>query len=209
MRILAVADDEARYYYDFYKEGKLDEFDLIIACGDLSRTYLEFLVTMARCPLVYVRGNHDETFTTDPPEGCICIDDQIYVQDGVRIMGLGGSYRYNEKNTYMYTEGQMWGRVVRLLPQILWHRGFDILVTHAPARGINDFEHVSHRGFECFLTLMDRFHPKYFIHGHIHKNYGIKIPQYTQRGDTTIINAYEYCRFDYAPEQTAKQEGSV
>ena len=71
MRILAIADDIAKKYYDFYSPGMLDEFDLILSCGDLSRTYLEFLITMAHCPLLYVRGNHDDSFMKEPPEGCI------------------------------------------------------------------------------------------------------------------------------------------
>ena len=33
MKILAVSDVEAKYYYDYYVPGKLREFDLIIACG--------------------------------------------------------------------------------------------------------------------------------------------------------------------------------
>ena len=62
MRVLAVADKESAYYYDFYTPGKLSEFDLILACGDLRREYLEFLATLARCPVVYVRGNHNDSF---------------------------------------------------------------------------------------------------------------------------------------------------
>jgi Icc-related predicted phosphoesterase len=197
MRILAVADEEARYYYDYYTPGKLDEFDLILACGDLNRHYLEFLVTMAHCPVLYVHGNHDESFVQNPPEGCICIDDQLYIYQGVRILGLGGSYRYSNKGTYMYTELQMKKRIGKLGLKLWWHRGFDILVTHAPAFGINDENTLSHRGFESFVALLERYQPKYFIHGHIHRNYGVGIPQKTEYGKTTILNAYEYCKFDY------------
>ena len=46
MKILAVADEEAKYYYDFYMPGRLDEFDLILACGDLKAKYLEFLAKL-------------------------------------------------------------------------------------------------------------------------------------------------------------------
>ena len=69
MRILALADEESEYYYNFYTPGKLDEFDLILSCGDLPKSYLEFFVTLARCPLLYVRGNHDEMYEENPPEG--------------------------------------------------------------------------------------------------------------------------------------------
>ena len=67
MKILTVADEESPIYYDYYKPGKLHEFDLILACGDLSASYLEFLVTMARCPLLYVHGNHDDSYEKKPP----------------------------------------------------------------------------------------------------------------------------------------------
>lgn len=196
MKILAVADEESKFLYDYYTPGKLDGYDLIIACGDLKKSYLEFLVTMARCPLLYVHGNHDEGFDDDPPEGCTCIDDQFYVYQGIRILGLGGSYRYRE-GQYLYTEAQMQGRILHLWPALWWYKGFDILVTHAPARGINDFDSLSHRGFECFGELLEKYHPKYFLHGHIHANYGVHIPQRTEWGQTTILNAYERCEFDY------------
>ncbi len=191
MKILAVADIESKFFYDFYIPGKLDGFDLIIACGDLKAEYLEFLVTMADCPLLYIHGNHDEN-QKESPEGCICIDDKLYVYNGVRIVGLGGSYRYRE-GKYMYSEKQMKRRVRKILPSIFRHRGFDILVTHAPARHINDFDTLPHRGFDCFNKLIERYKPKFFLHGHIHRNYGTAIPQKTEHGKTTVVNAYNYC----------------
>lgn len=196
MRILAVSDTESRYFYDFYEKGKLDEIDLILACGDLKREYLEFLVTMSGKPLLYVPGNHDDSFDENPPGGCVCIDGKLYVQDGIRILGLGGSYRYRP-GIHQYTERQMRWRILKVLPSVLLHGGFDILLTHAPARGLGDLENRTHRGFECFLYLLDRFRPRYLVHGHVHRNYGHKIPQKTLRDQTTIINAYDYCVFEY------------
>ena len=169
---------------------------MILACGDLPRPYLEFLVTMANRPLFYVRGNHDDYLERDPPEGCVCIDGKLIVYQGIRIMGLGGSYRYREGNN-VYTEQQMQRRILRLKYQLWKNKGFDILLTHAPARGVNDFDSLSHRGFECFLRLMDQYEPRYLIHGHIHKNYGMHIPQITVCGATTVINAYASCAFEY------------
>ncbi len=190
MKILAIADVESKYFYEYYSPGKLKEFDLIIACGDLRVSYLEFLVTMARCPLLYVHGNHDDRFPREP-EGCICIDDCLYEYQGLRILGLGGSYRYGD-GKYMYTERQMRKRIRRLHFRIWRKKGFDILVTHAPARGLNDFDTLSHRGFECFVELLDRYRPKLFLHGHIHRSYGADIPRSVQRVETQIVNAYEY-----------------
>ena len=75
--------------------GKLSQYDLILSCGDLKAEYLSFLVTMARCPLLYVHGNHDDDYIRREPEGCDCIDDKLVVYKGLRILGLGGSRRYS------------------------------------------------------------------------------------------------------------------
>ena len=196
MRILAVADTEAKKFYDYYRPGVLAEYDLILACGDLKPVYMEFLVTMARCPVLFVHGNHDKFLDEYPPEGCDCIDDRLVVYNGIRILGLGGSYCYRN-GKYMYSEKQMRKRVRRLMPKIWWHKGFDILMTHAPALGINDFDSLSHRGFQSFCDLIEKYHPKFFVHGHIHKEYGHHIPQRTELEHTTVINACEYYAFDY------------
>lgn len=191
MRILAVADEEAKSLYDYYRPGKLDGYDMIIACGDLSVEYLEFLVTMAGCPLVYIHGNHDEK-NKRVPTGCICAEDKIVTVNGLRILGFGGSYKYRE-GKYMFTENQMKNRIRKMWLSLKRHGGFDILVTHAPARHLNDLETIPHRGFECFNTLMDKYQPRLFVHGHVHLSYNHRIPQKCKRGDTTVVNAYEYC----------------
>ncbi len=195
MRILAVSDVESKYYYEFYSSGKLKGFDLILACGDLKPAYLEFLVTMAGCPLYYVHGNHDEGYPREP-EGCVCIDDKLVVFRGVRIMGLGGSYRYRP-GEYMYTERQMRRRIRRLGFSLWRRRGIDILVTHAPAKGLNDLDDLPHRGFACFLRLLEKHEPRYFIHGHIHREYDISVPQKDTYGKTVVINACGHCVIEY------------
>ena len=196
MKILVIADVEAKYYYDYYIPGKLDEFDLILACGDLKKRYLEFIATMAHCPVLYVRGNHDDCLIVDPPGGCVCIENQIYEYKGIRILGLGGSYRYRSGKN-MYTEKQMKNRIHRI-SYLLWKKkGIDILLTHAPAFGLNDMDGISHRGFECFFNLLEKYKPRFFIHGHVHLNYDCKKPRVSKYGVTTVINAYEFYKLDY------------
>lgn len=188
MRILLVADVESKYLYDYYHPDKLRGYDLIISCGDLPAEYLEFLVTMAGCPLLYVHGNHDEY--PREPDGCICIDDMIVEVCGLRIMGLGGSFRYRD-GKYMFTENAMKRRMNRLRRKAEKLGGVDMLITHAPARHVNDFETLPHRGFECFTDFLREYKPDYFIHGHIHKSYG-HIPRTSSFEETTVVNAYEH-----------------
>lgn len=199
MKILAIADKESKNLWDYYEPGKLEGIDLIISCGDLNPDYLQFLVTFAHAPVLYVHGNHDDRYQEYPPDGCICIEDKIYVHDGVRILGLGGSLRY-KLGIHQYEQNEMRSRVRKLWFQLRRHKGFDILVTHAPAYGVGDGDDRPHQGFEAFVGLLERYRPKYFLHGHVHANYGRKFQRYNCFEDTLIINAYETCLFEYETE---------
>lgn len=196
MKILAIADEEARYLWDYFEKSKLKGVDLIISCGDLAPEYLSFLATFTSAPVLYVHGNHDDKYEKRPPEGCICIEDKIYVYNGVRILGLGGSMRYRDGKN-QYTEWEMKKRVMKMFPKLVWHKGFDILVTHAPAHELNDGEDLPHQGFEIFKELMVKYRPKYFLHGHVHMAYGRKHKRFDKYEDTEIVNAFERCMIEY------------
>ena len=190
MKILTVSDEECPALWDYYVPGNLKEYDLIISCGDLKSDYLSFLVTMARCPVLYVHGNHDTGYDRYPPEGCDCIDDKIVIYNGVRILGLGGCRRYHP-GASQYTEDEMRKRI-RKLRFALWRtKGVDIVVTHAPLQGVGDGEDAAHRGFEAFKELLDKYHPKYLLHGHVHLSYGQDPTRVRSYGETTVINTSE------------------
>ena len=193
MKLLLLGDHESPYLWDYYQPGVLSQYDIILSTGDLDAEYLSFIVTMARAPLLYVHGNHDGSYEKYPPEGCDCIEDQLFVYKGLRILGLGGCSIYNG-GPHQYSEHQMHRRIKRLDRKIRKAGGVDIVLTHAPAAGYGDVGDPAHRGFECFVGLIDRYEPKYWIHSHVHLNYGYNIPRILKRNNTTIINAYE--RFD-------------
>ena len=190
MKILALSDEECPALWDYYVPGRLKEYDLIISCGDLKASYLSFIVTMARVPVLYVHGNHDVGYERNPPEGCDCIEDQLIVYNGLRILGLGGCRRYRP-GPHQYTEKEMRQRIRKLRRKLWWHRGVDIVVTHAPPAGVGDDEDVAHRGFDCFLPLLEKYKPKYLLHGHVHMNYGKDTVRVRQLGETKVINTYE------------------
>lgn len=197
MKILVLADQKSKYLYDFYEPDKLKDIDLIISCGDLSPNYLSFFVTLCNVPLLYVRGNHDDKYERTPPEGCICIEDDIYVYEGIRILGLGGSMEYIPKASNQYSEKSMRKRVRKLRFKLWRHRGFDILVTHAPAYQVNDLEDLPHRGFKIFRSLLEKYEPRFFFHGHVHANYSRKFKREDSYGKTTIVNGFEYHIVEY------------
>lgn len=200
MKILVIADEESKYLWDYFEKEKLEDVDLILSAGDLKAEYLSFLTTMYAIPVLYVHGNHDGKYAMKPPEGCICIDDDLYVYNGIRILGLGGSMRYHG-GSYQYTDTEMRKRVKKLWWKILRHGGFDILLTHAPAYELNDGRDLPHQGFQEFVRLMDKYKPRFFIHGHVHMSYGRNHKRYDKYQETHIINAYEKCIFDYEDDE--------
>ena len=193
MKLLLLGDQESRYLWDYYRPGVLSEYDLILSAGDLKASYLSFLVTMARAPLLYVHGNHDGHYAKSPPEGCDCIEDELIVYKGLRILGLGGCPVYSG-GPHQYSERRMRRRIRKVRRKIRKVGGVDLVLSHAPVAGYGDAQDYAHRGFECFVDLIDKYKPQYWIHSHVHLNYGHNIPRVLKRDNTTIINAYE--RFD-------------
>lgn len=169
---------------------------LVLSCGDLPYDYLEFLVDAVGAPLLYVRGNHDRPVETEErviraPQGCVDVDGKVVEVGGLIVLGLGGSRRYSQKGGNQYTEGEMRRRLFRLLPKLWWNkhrkgRALDILLTHAPPRGIHDALDPAHQGFETFLALIRRWKPKLHLHGHTPPRPGL--PTETTFDSTRIIH---------------------
>ena len=195
VRIMFLADEPDKGIWDFFEKSKLEGIDLIISCGDLPPQYLSFLATYFKGDILYVHGNHDKVYDKTPPDGCICIEDQVYVCKGQRIAGLGGSMEYSGGH-YQFSEKDMSKRVKKLRRRIKRKKGLDILVTHSPAADINDSTDLPHRGFKCFHGLLDEFTPQVFAHGHVHMSYAYNQPRVDTHGDTTIINAYQKYEYD-------------
>ena len=200
MKLLLISDEESPYLWDYYRPGMLDDIDLILSCGDLKPEYLSFLVTMGRAPLLYVHGNHDGRYAHHPPEGCDCIEDKLVTIGGLRILGLGGAPLYSG-GPHQYSERQMRFRIWKLRRALKKHGGADIILTHAPVRGFGDADDFAHRGFEAFLPLLERWQPRYLIHGHVHGRYGQNIPRSISCGATTILNAMGRCYLEIEPPQ--------
>ena len=195
MKILAISDEECPALWDYYTPGRLDDYDLIISCGDLNAKYLSFLVTMAKCPVLYVHGNHDVNYDQVPPEGCDCIDGHIVEYNGIRILGLGGCRRYHP-GPHQYSDSEMRRRILRLSWKLKRLGGVDIVVTHAPPAGLGDDEDPAHWGFDALVSFLDKYRPKFLVHGHVHTSYNHQIPRVIEYGDTKVINACERYVFE-------------
>ena len=207
MKILTVADAEERCLWDYYDAERFADIDLILSAGDLDANYLEFLVTVTNKPLLYVRGNHDDSYARRSLGGCICVEDSVYVWCGLRIAGLGGSMRYRD-GLNMFTEREMARRVRRIEPKIRLAGGVDILLTHAPIFGVGDLDDLPHRGFECLGTLVERWTPGYMVHGHIHQGYSPRFERVRELPcDTQVVNACGYHIIELDESRYAERGG--
>ncbi len=196
MRILALADEpDQRLWGDRCRE-LLKDVDLILSAGDLPASYLSFLTCFTDAPVVYVCGNHDDSYRTKPPEGCLCCENRVVQVKGVRILGLGGSLRYRPDGENMYSEKEMMTRIRSLRSLLRSTGGFDILLTHAPLRNCGDQEDLAHRGFECFEVLLENYHPAVMVHGHVHQSYTAWFRRERERLGVPIINAWSSYSFD-------------
>ncbi|GHV96740.1 metallophosphoesterase [Spirochaetia bacterium] len=216
MKILCVSDQIDPLVYTNTIKDRFADVDLILAAGDLPLDYLDFIISSLNKPLLFVFGNHHVEeiryfsgsagipYVNDINQefrgsGAIHIGTKIKIEEGLIIAGLGGSMRYNQ-GPNQYTDFEMYIEIFRLFPRLLWNRVFhgrwvDILLTHAPPRGIHDKSDKCHWGFNAFLWFMKTFKPRYLIHGHIHL-YDLADVRSTRQGETTVINAYSHYVID-------------
>lgn len=197
MRVLAISDVIVKALYSPAVREIARDADFVVSCGDLPSAYLEYIVSMLDVPLYYVMGNHGgRGGAREYPEGCVNLDGRVVAHNGLLLAGLEGSIRYNDAPRYQYTENEMRRKALSLelklwLNRLRYGRYLDIFVTHAPPFGIHDEGDAAHQGFRTFLKLIDRYHPDYMLHGHVHV-YDNRIVRQSVRGHTLIVNAYGY-----------------
>ena len=164
--------------------------DLILACGDLPFEYLGSLMNALDVPLVFVPGNHDPDLSgyrssragltlragmparTPWPDGAVNADGRVVDAAGLRVAGLGGCLRYRD-GPNQYTDRQQARRALALRAAARWRRQrdgrcVDVLITHAPPRGVGDGDDPPHRGFTALHRLTAAIRPAALLHGHVH-----------------------------------------
>lgn len=191
VNILAISDIELPHMQNIpHLQRTYRDSDILISCGDLSASYVEFIASILGVPVFYVRGNHDTQYAERAPGG----DDlhRRFVQyRELWLAGLEGSRRYN-RGPIQYSDREMMLHVLGLAPGMLlrrarWGHGVDVMVTHAPLRGIHDREDIPHRGFQAFHTLVKWFRPRFLIHGHVDV-WDRRDVTWTEYHETQIVN---------------------
>jgi Icc-related predicted phosphoesterase len=213
LRLLAVSDIIEPQLYSAHLPEWIGPVDAVLGCGDLPHDYLEFLLTILNVPCFYVDGNHcggphdQQGRDLRGVPGGLNLHGRTIEWRGLLLAGLEGSPWYNG-GPHQYHEAQMAWLVRRMIPRLLLNRlrtgrYLDILITHTPPFGIHDGTDLTHRGFLSFPPLLDRFHPRYMLHGHQHR-YIITERARTVVGRTTVLNVYGHVLLEVAlPASTA------
>jgi hypothetical protein len=204
VQILAVTDTVDQRIYSSSLKERMNNVQLIGSAGDVPPRYLEFIVDALNRPLYYVMGNHAEEVLCEDghlkqkPQGARDIGGKV-VRDpetGLILAGLPGSPRYNRDEAEQHSELEMYWLIAKMVPRLLWNRlmygrAVDVLVSHAPARDLNDRPDEAHRGFKAIRSFLKWFKPAYHLHGHVHL-YDRSQSAVVTFGKTTIVNVYPY-----------------
>lgn len=199
MKILAVSDQAEERVYSLAVNKHFEDIDLILGCGDLPYTYLEYLLTIMNKPLMYVPGNHDFHAHV---EGGSNLDVKTMNHRGILFAGLGGSIKYRPDGVNQYTQMEMYLRAARLMPglfanKLRYGRALDILITHSPPFGIHDDDTQAHQGLRAINWLLKIAKPRYHFHGHTHFYKNNLEKSETVFEKTTVINIYPYKKIEF------------
>jgi Icc-related predicted phosphoesterase len=196
MKLLAVSDEVVPWIHSAQIVERCRDVDIVVGCGDLPNDYLEFIATMLGKPCFFVHGNHDQV-CAHRPGGCINLDLRTQRWGKLRLAGLEGSPRYKPGAPFQYTPTDQWLRAIRLAYKLLpgrlrRGRGADIILSHAPLKGIHDGSDLAHVGFAAFNWLARLAKPRLWLHGHQHRSYSPMQPRETRLGETLVINVHPY-----------------
>lgn len=155
MRIVAIADDEARAL-----EGLPGSADLVISLGDIpDATILEVAAELSAPRIFAVKGSRD----TDAafPDGIIDLHRRAVKFGRWTFGGFGGCWKYKPDGHHLYEQEEV-ELMLEGFPTI------DVFVAHNSPAGLHERDEEAHRGFTAFNTLIETAKPYIFLHGHQH-----------------------------------------
>ena len=209
IKILAVSDQVVDRIYSLAANGHFQDVDLLLGCGDLPYTYLEYLVSMLNVPLYYVPGNHDPEYNAahslSYAEGGSNLDLKTATVKGLFLAGLGGSIRYRPDGVNQYTQKGAFLRAYNLLLRVYLTQGrtgreLDIFISHSPPFEIHDDDSTAHQGLKALNMLIRMLQPRYLLHGHTHFFRHNLEESVTQVGRTTVMNIFPYKVIEFDDE---------
>lgn len=165
IKILFIADTHGMLNYE--KDivnylSELNEYDCCILLGDHSTNDIRLIKDIIKTDKIFgVLGNHDgwNLYKDNEIEN---INRKVIEIKGVKIAGLGGSYKYKNSNDYaMYSHEES----IKIADEI---QEADILVSHDRPY-IKEQYGESHDGLKGITEYIYKNHVPIHIHGHIHE----------------------------------------
>jgi Icc-related predicted phosphoesterase len=206
MRITFISDTHTKE-----RNLRLPGGDVLIHAGDIMNSgwnyhdihdFLKWFQKQNYDELIFIAGNHDRKFETDPLDVKSILEQYplvTYLEDDWVIVGDGDPHDPNVKTAKIY--GSPWQpefyNWAFNLPRNGWEleqkwkdipEDTDILVTHGPPQGHLDASgppwNQPNLGCELLRVRVDDLKPKIHVFGHIHGSAGHK-----EYGGTHFINA--------------------
>jgi uncharacterized protein len=158
VRLLILADDEPWLPLSALVESHHP--DAVLTLGDLAPDVLDPLGRYPDLPVLGVYGNHDDGRYLDA-SNTTNLHLKAITLGGITFAGFEGCVRYTPgAPALQYTQRQA-TRLARRLPAA------DVLVTHAPPRGVHEEpDDRAHEGFDALREYDLRVGPRLHLHGH-------------------------------------------
>ncbi len=210
MRVVCLSDT-----HSLHEAIDVPEGDLLVHAGDLTgdgsirhaRAFDQWLGRLPHRHKVVIAGNHDWLFERQPEPARRSITQAVYLQDtaltieGLKLWGSPWGPRFLNW-AFNLSRGPALREKWRQIPDDV-----DVLITHAPPRGIRDQPgkllaralsfaagQQGHVGCEELRVAVERLRPRLHVFGHIHEGYGSET-----RDGTTFVNG-SCCDADYRPQ---------
>lgn len=228
MRITLISDTHTKHDELSYDPKDLPGGDLLIHAGDIMNSGRNPVDIYRFCKWfdgleqysnkVFIAGNHDRIFETDPEmasEIYGAYENITYLQDAKLDLWDENDQQLVIYGTPWQPEFYSWAfNLPRCGPGLAtkWEaipKDTDILITHGPPQDHLDMSgppyNEPHLGCELLREKVDEQPPKIHVFGHIHGGYGYKFHNGTHFFNASILNErYEYVNkpvtFDWDPE---------
>ena len=223
LRILAVGDEETLRD----KPPELGQVDLLVNCGDLSPSYLDFLICKYQpSARVMVYGNHDKIFYhnenyedqcySEVYKGMYIINDSLHrvkkngisgLSRDVLLCGYSGAMAYG-KRPFFFNEKQAASFVRNLrVKDFFSSLDMDIMVSHcAPdIDGLIKNEDLFHKPSKSLGEIYGKFQPKLWFYGHIHPRSTNEQLDFLVNDEMYLLNVvpYKFVEFDEVTGESA------
>jgi Icc-related predicted phosphoesterase len=188
MRIVCISDT-----HDLHPVLRVPDGDLLIHAGDATahgteeqiKDFCDWFRSQPHRHKIFVAGNHDWLFETDPDKARHMIGGFTYLEDsaveveGLLFYGSPWTIRYYEW-AFMLERGAELAVKWRHIPD-----NTDVLITHSPPKGILDRNtRGESAGCGDLLKRVRKITPKLHVFGHMHPSNGIQTI-----GETVFVNA--------------------